>query len=205
MSEFPVYVVDDDDSVRRSVGFMLKTSGLAVQVFASAPEFLREVRKLDPGAVLLDIRMPEMDGLELQAELNKRGVTFPVIVMTGHGDVEVAVRAMKGGAVDFIEKPFDKAVVLESLTEAFERLGRSGKQTGRREEAQRRLNGLTPRERNVLEGLVVGYPNKTIGYDLGISARTVEIHRSNLMKKLEVTNISDLLRVAFAAGLGEAG
>lgn len=204
MSDFTVYIVDDDDSVRRSVGFMLKTSGLKVQSFTSGVEFLKEAKKLDPGALLLDIRMPEMDGLEVQAELNERGVTFPVIVMTGHGDVEVAVRAMKGGALDFIEKPFDKAVVLESLEEAFDRLGRSGKQSGRREEAQKRLNGLTPRERDVLEGLVVGYPNKTIGYDLGISARTVEIHRANLMKKLEVTNISDLLRIAFAAGLGES-
>lgn len=203
MSDFPVYLVDDDDSVRRSVGFMLKTSGLTVESFSSGVQFLKEARKLDPGAILLDIRMPEMDGLEVQAELNERGATFPVIVMTGHGDVEVAVKAMKGGAIDFIEKPFDKAVVLEALEQAFDRLGRGSKQSGRREEAQRRLNGLTPREREVLEGLVVGYPNKTIGYDLGISARTVEIHRANLMKKLEVTNISDLLRIAFAAGLGD--
>lgn len=203
MSEFPVYLVDDDDSVRRSVSFMLKTSGLTVEAFTSGVEFLKDVRRLDPGAVLLDIRMPEIDGLEVQAALNERGVTFPVIVMTGHGDVEVAVKAMKGGAIDFIEKPFDKAVVLEALDEAFERLGRSGKQSTRREEAQRLINGLTPREKDVLEGLVTGYPNKTIGYDLGISARTVEIHRANLMKKLEVNNISDLLRIAFAAGLGE--
>jgi two-component system response regulator FixJ len=203
MSEFPVYLVDDDDSVRRSVGFMLKTSGLTVESFTSGVEFLKEVRRLDPGAVLLDIRMPEMDGLEVQAALNERGIAFPVIVMTGHGDVEVAVKAMKGGAIDFIEKPFDKAVMLEALDEAFEHLGRSGKHSTRREEAQRRVNGLTSREKDVLEGLVVGYPNKTIGYDLGISARTVEIHRANLMKKLEVNNISDLLRIAFAAGVGE--
>jgi two-component system response regulator FixJ len=203
MSEFPVYLVDDDDSVRRSVGFMLKTSGLSVEAFASGVEFLKEARRLKPGAVLLDIRMPEMDGLEVQAAMNERGIAFPVIVMTGHGDVEVAVKAMKGGAIDFIEKPFDKAVVLAALDEAFERLGRSGKQSTRRDEAQRRINALTPREKDVLEGLVTGYPNKTIGYDLGISARTVEIHRANLMKKLEVTNISDLLRVAFAAGMGE--
>ena len=203
MSEFPVYLVDDDDSVRRSVSFMLKTSGLTVEAFTSGVEFLRDARKLDPGAVLLDIRMPEIDGLEVQAAMNERGIAFPVIVMTGHGDVEVAVKAMKNGAVDFIEKPFDKAVVLEALDEAFERLGRSGKQSARREEAQRLINALTPREKDVLEGLVVGYPNKTIGYDLGISARTVEIHRANLMKKLEVTNISDLLRIAFAAGLGD--
>ena len=203
MSEFPVYVVDDDDSVRRSVSFMLKTSGLTVQSFTSGVEFLKEARKLDPGAVLLDIRMPEMDGLEVQAELVERGATFPVIVMTGHGDVDVAVKAMKAGAIDFVEKPFDKAVILGSLEEAFSRLGRTGRDTARREEARMRLNGLTGRERDVLEGLVVGYPNKTIGYDLGISARTVEIHRANLMKKLDVNNLSDLLRIAFAAGMGE--
>jgi two-component system response regulator FixJ len=203
MSEFSVYLVDDDDSVRRSVSFMLKTSGLKVESFTSGMEFLKDVRKLDPGAILLDIRMPGMDGLEVQAALNERGAGFPVIVMTGHGDVDVAVKAMKGGAIDFIEKPFDKAVVLEALEQAFDRLGRGGKRSERREEAQRRLNGLTPRERDVLEGLVVGYPNKTIGYDLGISARTVEIHRANLMKKLEVNNISDLLRIAFAAGVGD--
>jgi two-component system, LuxR family, response regulator FixJ len=203
MSEFPVYVVDDDDSVRRSVSFMLKTSGLTVESFASGIEFLKDARKLVPGAVLLDIRMPGMDGLEVQAELNERGVTFPVIVMTGHGDVEVAVKAMKGGAVDFVEKPFDKPVILASLDEAFSRLGATGADSGRRTDARKRLNCLTPRERDVLEGLVVGYPNKTIGYDLGISARTVEIHRANLMKKLDVNNLSDLLRIAFAAGLGE--
>lgn len=204
MSEFPVYLVDDDDSVRRSVGFLLKTSGLKVEAFADGAEFLNQAGKLDPGAVLLDIRMPGTDGLEVQGELNARGVTFPVVVMTGHGDVEMAVRAMKAGAVDFIEKPFNKTVVLEALDEAFARLGRKGRDSTRREEAQLRLNGLTPREREVLEGLVVGYPNKTIGYDLGISARTVEIHRANLMKKLEVNNLSDLLRIAFAAGLGES-
>ena len=203
MSEYPVYVVDDDDSVRRSVGFMLKTSGLTVETFPGGIEFLKEQRRLEPGAVMLDIRMPDMDGLEVQAELNERGAALPVIVMTGHGDVEVAVKAMKAGAVDFIEKPFDKAVAMGALEEAFARLGRSGKQSARREEAQRRLNGLTPRERDVLEGLVTGYPNKTIGYDLGISGRTVEIYRANLMKKLEVNNLSDLLRIAFAAGLGE--
>jgi two-component system response regulator FixJ len=204
MSVYPVYVVDDDDSVRRSVGFMLKTSGLTVEAFPGGVEFLKAQRQLEPGAVMLDIRMPEMDGLEVQAELNQRGAAFPVIVMTGHGDVEVAVKAMKAGAVDFIEKPFDKAVAIAALDEAFDRLSRSGKQSTRREEARRRLNGLTPRERDVLEGLVTGYPNKTIGYDLGISGRTVEIYRANLMKKLEVNNLSDLLRIAFAAGLGEA-
>lgn len=205
MSDFTVYVVDDDDSVRRSVGFMLKTSGLVVRSFAGGEEFLKEARQLDPGAVLLDIRMPGMDGLEVQAEMAARGILFPVIVMTGHGDVEVAVKAMKGGAVDFVEKPFDKSLIIASLEEAFARLSKAGKETVRARQARDQLNVLTPRELDVLQGLAVGYPNKTIGYDLGISARTVEIHRANLMKKLEVNNISDLLRIAFAAGIGENG
>lgn len=203
MSEFPIYLIDDDDGVRRSVGFMLKTSQLDVQVFADGTAFLKEVKHLDPGCVLLDVRMPGMDGLEVQAELRERGIAYPVVVMTGHGDVDVAVKAMKAGAVDFIEKPFDKQVVLEAVEEGFSRLDRSTEVSQRRKEASLRLNALTPREYEVLEGLVKGHPNKTIGYDLGISARTVEIHRANVMKKLEVFNLSDLLRIAFAAGVGE--
>lgn len=199
MSEFPVYLVDDDESVRRSVGFMLKTSGIEVHSYVDGTEFLKEMRGLEPGCVLLDIRMPKMDGLEVQAELIERGVPYPVIVMTGHGDVELAVKAMKAGAVDFIEKPFDKAVMLEAVGEGFNRLGDAFCNKRRKEDAQLRLNGLTLRERDVLDGLAKGYPNKTIGYDLGISPRTVEIHRANLMRKLEVNNLSDLLRIAFAA------
>ena len=203
MSQFPVYLVDDELSVRRSIGFMLKTSDHTVQTFEDGNSFLKEVKHLDPGCVLLDLRMPGIDGLDVQAELSDRGISYPVVVMTGHGDVDVAVRAMKAGAVDFIEKPFDKEVMLAAVRESFDRLDRSATTCTRREEAKVRLNSLTKREYEVLEGLVKGYPNKTIGYDLGISARTVEIHRSNVMKKLEVHNLSDLLRLAFAAGLGE--
>jgi two-component system, LuxR family, response regulator FixJ len=203
MSEFPIYLVDDDDSVRRSVGFMLRTSRLEVHSYSDGSSFLKEVKQLEPGCVLLDIRMPRMDGLEVQAELAERGIAYPVVVMTGHGDVDVAVRAMKAGAVDFIEKPFDKQVMLEAVEEGFNRLDRSSENSQRQKEASVRLNALTPREYEVLEGLVKGYPNKTIGYDLGISARTVEIHRANVMKKLDVFNLSDLLRIAFSAGLGE--
>ena len=203
MTEFPIYLVDDDDSVRRSVGFMLKTSRLEVQAFVDGTTFLKEVKHLEPGCVLLDVRMPGMDGLEVQAELVQRGIAYPVVVMTGHGDVDVAVRAMKAGAIDFIEKPFDKDVMLEAVEEGFSRLAQASQVSQRRQDAVLRLNALTPREYEVLEGLVKGHPNKTIGYDLGISARTVEIHRANVMKKLEVFNLSDLLRIAFAAGLGE--
>ena len=202
-SDYPIYIVDDDDSVRRSIGFMLRTSGHKVETFASGIDFLKELRTLEPGCVLLDIQMPEMDGLEVQAELHDRGIPFPIIVMTGHGDVEVAVRAMKAGAVDFIEKPFAKETMLQAVGEAFDRLERSGKKSRRREEAELLVNGLTRREYEVLVGLTKGHPNKTIGYDLNISPRTVEIHRANLMRKLEVFNLSDLLRIAFAAGVGE--
>jgi len=202
MSEFPVYLVDDDEAVRRSIGFMLKTSGISVQTFTNGVEFLKETRTLDPGCVLLDIRMPKMDGLEVQEELIERGISYPIIVMTGHGDIELAVRAMKAGAVDFIEKPFEKSVLLEAVEESFRRLDHSHDNGQRSEQARLRLNCLTPREHDVLGGLAIGHPNKTIGYDLGISPRTVEIHRANLMRKLEVANLPDLLRIAFAAGMG---
>lgn len=202
-TEYPIYIVDDDDTVRRSVGFMLKTSGYRVTAFENGAKFLKEVKSLEPGCVLLDIQMPEVDGLEVQTELRERGIAFPVVVMTGHGDVDVAVRAMKAGAIDFIEKPFAKETMIEAVGEAFDKLDRSGEKSKRREEAELLVNGLTRREHEVLVGLTKGHPNKTIGYDLDISARTVEIHRANLMKKLDVYNLSDLLRIAFAAGVGE--
>lgn len=198
-----IYLVDDDDAVRRSAGFMLKTSGFAVEPFASGVEFLKGVEALAPGCILLDVRMPGMDGLEVQRVLGERGITFPVIVLTGHGDVNVAVAAMKAGALDFIEKPFEKAVLLAALEEGFAQIERSDRGKARAAEAVLRLNVLTAREHDVLEGLVRGFPNKTIAYDLGISARTVEIHRANLMTKLNVRSLSEALRIAFAAGLGD--
>lgn len=203
MADYPVYLVDDDDAVRRSVGFMLKTSGHQVETYVDGAGFLKVSGSLEPGCVLLDIQMPHMTGLEVQQELRRRGVPFPVIVMTGHGDVDLAVKAMKAGAIDFIEKPFEKEEMINALGEAFDKLDDRDATSKRREDAQVLVNGLTSRERDVLNGLVKGHPNKTIGYDLGISSRTVEIHRANLMKKLGVYNLSDLLRIAFAAGAGE--
>lgn len=199
-----IYLVDDDDAVRRSAGFLLKTAGFAVESYASGVEFLKDVATLEPGCILLDVRMPVMDGLEVQRALGERGITFPVIVLTGHGDVNVAVSAMKAGAIDFIEKPFEKAVLLAALEEGFAQIERSDRNRARAAEAATRLNVLTTREHDVLEGLVRGHPNKTIAYDLGISARTVEIHRANLMTKLNVRSLSEALRIAFAAGLGDA-
>ena len=194
-----VHLVDDDAAVRRSVGFMLKTSGYRVESYESGDEILKLSTKLEEGCILLDIRMPGMDGLEVQQALQEHGVSLPVIIMTGHGDVSLAVRAMKAGAVDFIEKPFDKDALLASLEEGYRRLSRLGATDDRKRDAAIRLQALTARERDVLDGLAKGLPNKTIAYDLGISPRTVEIHRSNLMNKLSVPSLSEALRIAFAA------
>ncbi len=203
MSEKIVHLVDDDEAVRRSAGFMLKTSGYQVTAYASGVELLKDAKELKPGCILLDVRMPEMDGLQVQEALKERGVGLPVIVMTGHGDVNVAVQAMKAGAVDFIEKPFEKAVLISAIEEGFARIDQAGRSRARADEARTKLQALTPRERDVLEGLVRGHPNKTIAYDLDISPRTVEIHRANLMSKLGVASLSEALRIAFAAGLDE--
>lgn len=194
-----VHLVDDDAAVRRSVGFMLKTSGHHVEAYESGTDLLKASNHLDDGCILLDIRMPGMDGLEVQQALQEKGVNLPVVIMTGHGDVALAVRAMKAGAVDFIEKPFEKQALLASLEEGFARLSRNGAAHERKRDATVRLQVLTCRERDVLEGLAQGLPNKTIAYDLGISPRTVEIHRANLMTKLGVRSLSEALRIAFAA------
>lgn len=198
-AERVVHLVDDDAAIRRSVGFMLKTSGHRVEAYESGDALLKIGAHLEEGCILLDIRMPGMDGLEVQKTLQEKGIGLPVIIMTGHGDVALAVRAMKAGAVDFIEKPFDKDVLLGSLEEGYRRLSRKEATDNRRRDAEVRLQALTPRERDVLDGLAEGLPNKTIAYDLGISPRTVEIHRANLMTKLGVRSLSEALRVAFAA------
>jgi two-component system response regulator FixJ len=194
-----VHLVDDDEAIRRSVGFALKTSGFHVRAYESGVELLKSVPHLEPGCILLDIRMPGMDGLEVQAALRDKGMTLPVIIMTGHGDVSLAVQAMKAGAVDFIEKPFEKAVLLSAIEHGVERLKRSAADVGRADEAAVKLQALTQGEREVLDGLAKGLPNKTIAYDLGISPRTVEIHRANVMSKLGVRSLSEALRIAFAA------
>jgi len=194
-----VHLVDDDASVRRSVGFMLKTSGHQVQTYESGAELLKNGSQLAQGCILLDIRMPGMDGLQVQQALQEKGVRLPVIIMTGHGDVGLAVKAMKAGALDFIEKPFEKIALFSSLDEGFRRLSQQEVTGERRKDAEVKLQALTARERDVLGGLAQGLPNKTIAYDLGISPRTVEIHRANLMSKLNVRSLSEALRIAFAA------
>ncbi|WP_010543679.1 response regulator FixJ [Sphingomonas elodea] len=196
-----IHLVDDEESVRRSTSFMLRTAGYDVDTYPSGVAFLDKVQGARPGCILLDVRMPEMDGIEVQAELAKRGVKLPVIVLTGHGDVGTAVAAMKGGAIDFLEKPFDRDALMEALERGFERMEEGEVAVATQAEATRRIASLSPREQDVLRGLVRGHPNKTIAYDLGISPRTVEVHRANAMAKLEARSLSEALRLAFAAGL----
>lgn len=197
-----IHIVDDEEAIRRSASFMLKTSGFDVQTWPSGVAFLKEARTVPVGCVLLDVRMPDMDGLEVQQALIASGVTLPVIVLTGHGDISVAVRAMKAGAIDFIEKPFEKQTLLNAIDAAFDRLRDQAGMARRAQNAATAIAGLTTREQDVLTGLAEGLPNKTIAFDLGISPRTVEVHRANLMSKLGVRSLSDALRIAFAAGLG---
>lgn len=206
MSEPPcVHVIDDEESVRRSISFLLKTSGFPVRLWESGIAFLREAKDVQPGCILLDIRMPEMEGLEVQEKLNDMGVGLPIIVLTGHGDISQAVQAMRAGAVDFLEKPFDRDKLLDTIAVAFGQLRDVANQREQTQDAQAQIETLTAREREVLAGLACGYPNKTIAYDLSISPRTVEVHRANLMTKLGVGNFADALRIAFAAGLGDDG
>jgi len=195
-----VYIVDDDEAVRDSLSLLLQSKGYWVKSFGSAPEFLGAVASLAAGCLIVDIRMPEMDGLTLQQRLVERGLDFALIVITGHGDVPLAVRAMKAGAVDFIEKPFTSEAILNSLDAASRRLTASDEKDPEKIAAFAKLALLSPRERQVLEGLLAGLPNKSIAYDLEISPRTVEIHRARVMDKMGARSLSELVRLALAAG-----
>jgi two-component system response regulator FixJ len=195
-----VHIVDDEDAIRRSASYMLKTSGYAVETWQSGAAFLREVRHVAHGCILLDVRMPDIDGLAVQRTLAERGVTMPIVIMTGHGDVSISVQAMKAGAVDFLEKPFEKVVLIAAIEDAFARIAASSGASARAAEAEKILGCLTARERDVLEGLAQGLPNKTIAYDLGISPRTVEVHRARIMDKLDAKNAADLVRLVLGAG-----
>lgn len=197
-----IHFVDDDEALRHSASFMLRHAGFRVQTYADGMTFLDKVEKADFGCILLDVQMPVLDGLQVQDALNARGITMPVVVLTGHGDVSVAVQAMKAGAVDFVEKPYEKAALIAALNTAFERIEERGPRDLLEAEAKARIARLTPRESDVIERLVQGYTNKAIAEELDISPRTVEIHRAHLMEKLEVDNLSGALRIAFAAGLG---
>jgi two-component system response regulator FixJ len=197
-----VHIVDDEDSIRRSLDFLLRSAGYRTERWEDGEAFLKGADKGEPACVLLDVRMPGMDGLQVQAEMGARGYNLPVIVLTGHGDISTAVRAMQGGAIDFLEKPFNRERLLEALDVGFARIEDREAARKREEWAKTEVGKLTEREKEVLEGLACGYPNKTIAYDLGISSRTVEVYRANVMSKFEVGNFADALRVAFAAGMG---
>lgn len=198
-----VHVVDDDEAIRHSVGFMLRKAGYPVALHASGVDFLKAVTRATRGCVLLDVRMPEVDGLEVQARLAARGIQLPIIMLTGHGDVTLAVRAIKAGATEFLEKPFERTALLTAIDEALGQSDRNDRHHLAAIDATTRLAALTTRERDVLNGMVVGRPNKLIAYDLDIATRTVEVHRANLMEKLSARSLSDVLRIAFAAELGE--
>jgi len=189
-----VHIVDDEEAVRNSLAFLLNSSGFAVRTHASALAFLEVAPSLRNGCLITDLRMPDVDGVELLRRLNASGTMLPAIVVTGHGDVQMAVEAMKNGAMDFIEKPFSEDVLIESIRRAVERAAAqvdAGETAARTRE---RLGSLSERERQVLKGVVQGKANKTIAHELGLSPRTVEVYRSNLMRKMQVKSLADLVR-----------
>ena len=200
-----VHLVDDEEEVRAATAFMLEAEGYAVRSWRSATAFVDAVARIDPGCVLLDIRMPDMSGLEVQQQLKQASVNLPVIVLTGHGDITVAVKAMRAGALTFLEKPPEREALIDALSEGFDRLADVSTAAAREEQARRLIARLSERERDVLGGLTRGLPNKYIAYDLDISPRTVEIHRANLMSKLGVRSLSEALRIAFSADFGHNG
>jgi two-component system response regulator FixJ len=199
--ERAVFVVDDDEAIRDSLDALLSAEGYSVRGFASARDFLENCDRRAVGCLLLDVNMPEMDGLALQERVVKDWPHLAVVVVTGHADVQIAVRAMKAGAIDFIEKPFDRTVLAEIVRQAVERSKTAAAERAQSDESLARLALLSTREREVLEGLVAGLPNKTIAYDLEISPRTVEIYRARLMDKMQAKSLPELVRMAVAAGV----
>jgi two-component system response regulator FixJ len=194
-----VHVVDDDESVRESLAFLLEAAGYQVRAYASAVTFLQVASDRLPGCVLTDVQMPELNGLELQRRMRDRGIRLPVVVMTGHGDVPIAVEALKAGATDFLEKPFDDNQLLAAVSNAIALSRRVHDEAGTVAGITAKLATLTPREREVLVRLVAGQPNKTIAYDLGSSPRTVEVHRARVMEKMGARSLPELVRMAIAA------
>lgn len=204
LSSHYVYVVDDDRDVRRSLSFMLGAAEIKSHPYGSGADFLEALADLEPGCILLDIRMPHMDGFHVMAALAERKIDWPVIVMTGHGEVPTAVRAMKAGAVDFIEKPFSEQALLTCFEQAFALL-EERKVTGkRRRDASERAALLTQRETEVLASLLAGHSNKQIATELGISLRTVEMHRGNMMDRLQASSLAEALTIALEAGIKPA-
>ena len=198
-----IYVIDDDDAVRLSLQFMLKAAGITARTFESAKAFMEVLPQINSGCIVTDVRMPDITGIDLLRHVTKTNPDLPVIVITGHGDISLAVEAMKIGAVDFLEKPFDGQQLLTAVRSALSREANTGKRKAELTGIQDKLAALSNRERQVLEGLVAGNANKNIAFDLGISPRTVEIYRANLMTKMSANSLSDLVRMAMTAGILE--
>ncbi|MCB1878054.1 MAG: response regulator transcription factor [Chromatiales bacterium] len=195
-----VFVVDDDPAVRDAMGLLLESAGRNVALFESAEAFLAGYEQERTGCLILDIRMPQMDGLELQAELGKRGIELPIIFLTGHGDVPTSVRAMKGGATDFLEKPFREQVLLERIDEAIETDLQRRREKLTRDEIHCRFELLTPREHEVMSLVIGGKSNKEVAQALRVSHRTIEIHRARVMEKVGAKSVAELLSLALACG-----
>jgi two-component system response regulator FixJ len=204
MEKSNVYIVDDDDGVRDSLQILLESSGHAVRGFASPQEFLDAVGSVDFGCILVDLQMPGMDGLELQHRLRALNVKLPVIVVTAHGDIATAVEAMRSGAIDFVEKPFSDDAILTSIKLALADRPKPNAEDQVRAAILERLKILSPREREVLDGMVAGHPNKIIAFNLSLSPRTVEIHRARVMDKMQARSLSELVRLAITAGIEAA-
>jgi two-component system response regulator FixJ len=200
-----VYVIDDDEAARHSLAFLLKAAKLEVKTFESATSFLEVASDIRYGCVITDLRMPEISGIDLVRRLKDLKIGLPVIVITGHGDVPLAAEAMKLGAMDFLEKPFDDEALLASVRSALKQDESNSKRQSECEEIEKRLAALSNRERDVLEGLVAGHANKRIAFDHGISPRTVEIYRANLMTKMQAGSLSDLVRMALISGILGSG
>ena len=196
-----VHVIDDDEALRDSLTFLLRTARIDVQSYPSAAAFLEALPETNLSCVITDVRMPGMSGIDLLRRLRERKISVPVIVITGHGDIPLAVEAMRIGATDFLEKPFDDEVLIASVKAALRQKEGEAKRQEERAEIEGRLASLSNRERDVLGGLVAGRANKQIAYDLGISPRTVEIYRANLMSKMIAGSLSDLVRMALIAGI----
>ena len=196
-----VHIIDDDEALRESLTFLLRSAKHEVKSFASAKMFLETLPDPSLSCVITDVRMPDMSGIELLRRLKELKIAAPVIVITGHGDISLAVEAMKIGATDFLEKPFDDEVLLASVDAALRQHDGQARRQIERAEIENRLAALSPRERDVLDGLVAGRANKQIAFDLGISPRTVEIYRANLMNKMQAGSLSDLVRMALMVGM----
>jgi two-component system response regulator FixJ len=201
-TDLVVHVVDDDPAIRDSLSFLLETTDIAARTYDSAAALLARADRLEPGCILTDVRMPEMNGLEMVRRLTEKGVRHPVIVMTGHADVPLAIEAMRAGVKDFIEKPFDDEALLASIRSALAEGAEALEQEGQGAELRARLDSLSPRERQVLDGLVAGQANKVIAYDLELSPRTVEVYRANVMTKMQARSLSELVRMSMVAQRG---